>query len=185
VPSGVSFRQYRRALRYVLPHWRGLVLVLVLGLLSTAMALAQPCISGKLIDCALLRHNMRALEEMLFMTPFEEFERSTGPHVERWRLRPGERHSGHYRKPLATRLSLRIQTPPRATRSHRAGTTIANSDSDGHAYTNIAIDQAHRAVQEPFLLTKRLPRAPDKISTSNKTGDHGLDVFSNMTAAIV
>jgi spermidine dehydrogenase len=26
--------------------------------------------------------------------------------------------------------------------------TIANSDSDGHAYTNIAIDQAHRAVTE-------------------------------------
>ena len=26
--------------------------------------------------------------------------------------------------------------------------TIANSDSDGHAYTNIAIDQAYRAVQE-------------------------------------
>jgi spermidine dehydrogenase len=26
--------------------------------------------------------------------------------------------------------------------------TIANSDSDGHAYTNIAIDQAHRAVKE-------------------------------------
>jgi len=26
--------------------------------------------------------------------------------------------------------------------------TMANSDSDGHAYTNIAIDQAYRAVQE-------------------------------------
>jgi spermidine dehydrogenase len=26
--------------------------------------------------------------------------------------------------------------------------TIANSDSDGHAYTNIAIDQGYRAVQE-------------------------------------
>ena len=26
--------------------------------------------------------------------------------------------------------------------------TIANSDSDGHAYTNTAIDQAYRAVQE-------------------------------------
>jgi spermidine dehydrogenase len=25
---------------------------------------------------------------------------------------------------------------------------IANSDADGHAYTNIAIDQAHRAVRE-------------------------------------
>ena len=28
--------------------------------------------------------------------------------------------------------------------------TIANSDSDGHAYTNIAIDQAYRAVTELF-----------------------------------
>jgi len=26
--------------------------------------------------------------------------------------------------------------------------TIANSDSDGHAYTNTAIEQAYRAVQE-------------------------------------
>lgn len=30
--------------------------------------------------------------------------------------------------------------------------TIANSDSDGHAYTNIAIDQAYRAVQETMAL---------------------------------
>ena len=26
--------------------------------------------------------------------------------------------------------------------------TIANSDADGHAYTNIAIDQGHRAIKE-------------------------------------
>ena len=62
--SNIPFRQYRRALRYVLPHWRGLVLVLVLGLFSTAVALTQPYISGMLIDRALLRHNMRALEEI-------------------------------------------------------------------------------------------------------------------------
>jgi spermidine dehydrogenase len=30
--------------------------------------------------------------------------------------------------------------------------TIANSDSDGHAYTNIAIDQAYRAVQETLAI---------------------------------
>jgi len=30
--------------------------------------------------------------------------------------------------------------------------TIANSDSDGHAYTNIAIDQGYRAVQEALAL---------------------------------
>ena len=33
--------------------------------------------------------------------------------------------------------------------------TIANSDSDGHAYTNIAIDQAYRAVQEVFSLSEQ------------------------------
>lgn len=32
--------------------------------------------------------------------------------------------------------------------------TIANSDSDGHAYTNIAIDQGYRAVQEVLFLTE-------------------------------
>jgi spermidine dehydrogenase len=31
--------------------------------------------------------------------------------------------------------------------------TIANSDSDGHAYTNIAIDQAYRAIQETMTLS--------------------------------
>jgi spermidine dehydrogenase len=31
---------------------------------------------------------------------------------------------------------------------------IANSDADGHAYTNIAIDQGHRAVQE-IVATKK------------------------------
>ena len=33
--------------------------------------------------------------------------------------------------------------------------TIANSDSDGHAYTNTAIDQAYRAVQEVFSLSEQ------------------------------
>ena len=33
--------------------------------------------------------------------------------------------------------------------------TIANSDSDGHAYTNIAIDQAYRAIQETIALRSK------------------------------
>jgi spermidine dehydrogenase len=33
--------------------------------------------------------------------------------------------------------------------------TIANSDADGHAYTNIAIDQGHRAVKETMALRTR------------------------------
>ena len=37
--------------------------------------------------------------------------------------------------------------------------TIANSDSDGHAYTNIAIDQAYRAVQELASAAKSLPNS--------------------------
>jgi spermidine dehydrogenase len=32
--------------------------------------------------------------------------------------------------------------------------TIANSDSDGHAYTNIAIDQGYRAIQETLANIK-------------------------------
>jgi len=37
--------------------------------------------------------------------------------------------------------------------------TIANSDSDGHAYTNIAIDQAYRAVQELTAVGKSVANA--------------------------
>jgi spermidine dehydrogenase len=33
--------------------------------------------------------------------------------------------------------------------------TIANSDADGHAYTNIAIDQGHRAVQEIIAMQRQ------------------------------
>ena len=57
----IPFRQYRRAFQYVAPHWRGLILVLLLGLFSTAVGLAQPYISRLFIDDALLRRNMHAL----------------------------------------------------------------------------------------------------------------------------
>jgi ATP-binding cassette subfamily B protein len=60
-PATIPFAQYRRALAFVAPYWRGFVLVTLLGLLSTAVALAQPYISRLLIDDALLRHNMSAL----------------------------------------------------------------------------------------------------------------------------
>jgi ATP-binding cassette, subfamily B, bacterial len=60
----IPFAQYRRALQFVVPYWRSLALVMALGLLSTAIALAQPYISRLLIDDALLRHNMRALGEI-------------------------------------------------------------------------------------------------------------------------
>ena len=36
--------------------------------------------------------------------------------------------------------------------------TIANSDADGHAYTNIAIDQGHRAVKEIMAMREARTR---------------------------
>ena len=57
----IPFAQYKRALAYVIPYWRGLLAVLVLGLFSTAVGLVQPYISRLLIDDALLRRNLHAL----------------------------------------------------------------------------------------------------------------------------
>jgi ATP-binding cassette subfamily B protein len=64
----VLLTQYRRAFVYVAPYWRGLLLVMVLGLFSTVVGLAQPYISRLLIDDALLRHNMNALIEIAILT---------------------------------------------------------------------------------------------------------------------
>ena len=51
----------RRAIRYVLPYWRRLVLVVVLSFVSTAMSLYLPYLSKDLLDNALLGRNMDAL----------------------------------------------------------------------------------------------------------------------------
>jgi ATP-binding cassette subfamily B protein len=59
--STVPFREYRRALIYVLPYWRRLAVVLIISLLSTLLGLAQPYIAKLLIDEALLRRSLRAL----------------------------------------------------------------------------------------------------------------------------
>ncbi len=53
--------EYRRALVYVIPYWRKLVLVLLISLSSTLLGLAQPYIAKLLIDEALLRRNAQAL----------------------------------------------------------------------------------------------------------------------------
>jgi ATP-binding cassette subfamily B protein len=53
--------QYQRALRFVLPYWKRLAGVTLIGLLATAIGLAQPYFSKLLIDSALLRRDMRAL----------------------------------------------------------------------------------------------------------------------------
>jgi ATP-binding cassette subfamily B protein len=57
----IPFTQYKRAVAYVVPYWRGLLAVMVLGLFSTAVGLVQPYISRLLIDDALLRRNLHAL----------------------------------------------------------------------------------------------------------------------------
>jgi ATP-binding cassette, subfamily B, bacterial len=51
----------RRALSYVTPHWRRLLLVLGLSLISTVLALYIPLLSRKLIDGALLGGNSAML----------------------------------------------------------------------------------------------------------------------------
>jgi ATP-binding cassette subfamily B protein len=60
-PSAIPYRQYRRAFAYVAPYWHRLLVVMVLGLFSTAVGLVQPYISRLLIDDALLRRSLHAL----------------------------------------------------------------------------------------------------------------------------
>jgi ATP-binding cassette, subfamily B, bacterial len=52
---------YRRALRFVVPYWPRLVLVLLAGAAATGFGLLQPYISKLLIDDALLKRNLRML----------------------------------------------------------------------------------------------------------------------------
>jgi ATP-binding cassette subfamily B protein len=66
-PTSIPFAQYRRALAFVAPYWRGVALVTLLGLLSTAISLAQPYISRLLIDDALLRHDLTALAKIALL----------------------------------------------------------------------------------------------------------------------
>jgi len=51
----------KRALGYILPYWRRLVLVVSLSLLGTGLSLFLPYLSKGLIDQALIGHNWRAL----------------------------------------------------------------------------------------------------------------------------
>ena len=57
----ISFTGYRRALRFIIPYWPRLLLVLLTGTAATAFGLVQPYISKLLIDEALLRRNFRML----------------------------------------------------------------------------------------------------------------------------
>jgi ATP-binding cassette subfamily B protein len=53
--------QFRRALRFVVPYWRRLVLVFVLSLVGTALSLYVPLLSRDLIDHALVGRDVRSL----------------------------------------------------------------------------------------------------------------------------
>lgn len=65
--SSIPYRQYRRAFAFVAPYWRGLLGVLVLGLFSTLVGLAQPYISRLLIDDALVRQDQRKLWQIALL----------------------------------------------------------------------------------------------------------------------
>jgi ATP-binding cassette subfamily B protein len=59
--SVIPLRQYRRAMKFVSPYWKSLLVVILLGLFSTGVGLVQPYISRLLIDDALMRHDRHAL----------------------------------------------------------------------------------------------------------------------------
>ncbi|HEX5226722.1 MAG TPA: ABC transporter ATP-binding protein, partial [Bryobacteraceae bacterium] len=59
--SAIPIRGYARALRFVIPYWPRLVLVLLAGIASTGFSLLQPYISKLLIDDALLKRNWQML----------------------------------------------------------------------------------------------------------------------------
>lgn len=52
---------YRRALRFIVPYWPRLVLILLAGIAATGSGLFQPYLSKLLIDDALLKRNLRML----------------------------------------------------------------------------------------------------------------------------
>src|SRR5256885_16386304 len=54
-------KEFRRALAYVVPYWRRLVLVAVLSVVSTALSLVIPYLSKTLIDRALVGKDLTAL----------------------------------------------------------------------------------------------------------------------------
>jgi ATP-binding cassette subfamily B protein len=59
--NGALLGQYRRTLRFLRPYVAMFSLLFILGLVSTAVTLAQPYLTKLLIDNALLRRNMHGL----------------------------------------------------------------------------------------------------------------------------
>ena len=54
-------KDFRRALAYVVPYWRGLTLVVFLSAISTGLSLAIPYFSKLLVDRALVGRDLRSL----------------------------------------------------------------------------------------------------------------------------
>ena len=59
--GSIPLAGYRRALKFAVPYWPSLVLVLLTGVAATLFGLAQPYISKLLIDEALLKRNFDKL----------------------------------------------------------------------------------------------------------------------------
>jgi len=58
----IPFKEYRRALQFVKPHWRRFLPLVGLNFVSTAVTLTQPYLTKLLIDDALQHRNFRSLE---------------------------------------------------------------------------------------------------------------------------
>jgi len=69
--QGIPLAGYRRALRFIVPYWPRLVLILAAGMASTGFGLLEPYISKLRIGDALLKRDLRMLllvTGMLFVT---------------------------------------------------------------------------------------------------------------------
>ncbi|MEO8660966.1 MAG: ABC transporter ATP-binding protein [Bryobacteraceae bacterium] len=59
--AAIPYRQYRRALQFVKPHWKQFLPLVGINVASTAVALTQPYLTKLLIDDALQNRNFRGL----------------------------------------------------------------------------------------------------------------------------
>ena len=98
-------------------------------------------------------------------TPFSTFEKNIRDQLNRMLGSAGfdaaPRHSGHHRESLGPRLRLYSQSTLRSRleenekpwvigRQRVGQIAIANSDAGASAYTDVAIDQAYRAIADLF-----------------------------------
>jgi spermidine dehydrogenase len=124
-----------------------------------------PCSPG--LSC---KEQFKAGRYELFITPFETFERKIREQLGRMLGRGGfdpardiqaitvnrwpHGYAYEYNSLFEPLDQPNSQRPCVIGRQPFGRMTIANSDSDGHAYTNIAIDQGYRAVTEVMAVRK-------------------------------